>query len=56
MHPLCPLEIHIPSTAPLGTLDIREEALEATKPPSVTRAEADEDLRGWARGRAVPAS
>jgi len=32
------------------------EELKATKPLSVTRAEEVEDLREWARGRAVPAS
>lgn len=30
--------------------------IKATKPLSVTRAEEVEDLREWARGRAVPAS
>ena len=32
------------------------EKIRATKPLSVTRAEEVEDLREWARGRAVPAS
>jgi hypothetical protein len=39
----------------LSTEHILEE-LKATKPLSVTRAEEVEDLREWARGRAVPAS
>ena len=39
----------------LATEHILEE-LKATKPLSVTRAEEVQDLREWARGRAVPAS
>lgn len=36
--------------------DRRAIVLKATKPLSVTRAEEVEELREWARGRAVPAS
>ena len=41
--------------AELSTEHILQE-IKATKPLSVTRAEEVEDLREWARGRAVPAS
>ena len=39
----------------LSTDQILDE-LKATKPLSVTRAEEVDELREWARGRAVPAS
>ena len=39
-----------------GALDALYEEIRATKPLSVTRAEEVQDLREWARGRAVPAS
>ena len=36
--------------------DLIVDELKATKPLSVTRAEDIEELREWARGRAVPAA
>ena len=41
--------------AELSTEHVLEE-LKATKPLSVTRAEEVDELREWAKGRAVPAS
>jgi len=56
MDALRPLEILITARTPLIAIETLEEELKATKPLSVTRAEEGEDLREWARGRAVPAS
>jgi hypothetical protein len=56
MDTLRTLEILITSRTPLIATDFIVEELKATKPLSVTRAEDIEELREWARGRAVPAA
>lgn len=59
MDALRTLEAFYDTKEPLKALrnlaDLPEE-IKATRPLSVTRAGEVEDLREWARGRAVPAS
>ncbi len=56
MDTLRTLEIVITSRTPLIAIETLQEKIKATKPLSVTRVEEVQDLREWARGRAVPAS